>query len=51
MTAYQILKEAGLPAGRNSILNLADRKRVARYYGNGVHRHGSGNYRSHQGNL
>ena len=32
MTAYEILKEAGLPAGRNSILNLADRKRVARYY-------------------
>ena len=34
MTAYEILREAGLPAGRNSILNLADRKRVARYYGN-----------------
>ena len=32
MTAYQILEAAGLPAGRNSILNLADRKRVARYY-------------------
>ena len=33
MTAYQILEAAGLPAGRNSILNLADRKRVALYYG------------------
>ena len=33
MTAYEILEEAGLPAGRNSILNLADRKRVADYYG------------------
>ena len=33
MTAYEILKAAGLPAGRNSILNLADRKRVAEYYG------------------
>ena len=32
MQAYEILKAAGLPAGRNSILNLADRMRVARYY-------------------
>ena len=33
MQAYEILKAAGLPAGRNSILSLADRKRVALYYG------------------
>ena len=32
MQAYELLKAAGLPAGRNSIINLADRKRVARYY-------------------
>ena len=32
MQAYEILKAAGLPAGRNSMLNLADRMRVARYY-------------------
>ena len=32
MQAYEILKAAGLPAGRSAEINLADRKRVARYY-------------------
>ena len=33
MQAYEILKAAGLPAGRSAEINLADRKRVALYYG------------------